>query len=86
VVVLTRTGLQGQNTIYSWLSTNFSVPDDWEGQRVLLNFGAVDYEATIFINGQNVGFNRGGYFEFTVDATDAVNFGADNELYVQHLD
>ncbi|KAJ0424981.1 glycoside hydrolase superfamily [Aspergillus carlsbadensis] len=75
-------GLQGQNTIFSWLSTNFTVPDDWEGQRVLLKFGAVDYEATIFINGQNVGFNRGGYFEFTVDATDAVNFGADNELLV----
>ncbi|KAI9375467.1 glycoside hydrolase superfamily [Aspergillus egyptiacus] len=75
-------GLQGRNTLYSWLATNFTVGNDWENQRVLLNFGAVDYEATIFINGQNVAFHRGGYFEFSVDATDYIRFGADNELLV----
>ncbi|KAL2816023.1 glycoside hydrolase superfamily [Aspergillus cavernicola] len=75
-------GLQGQNTLYSWLSTNFTVDDDWDGQSILLNFGAVDYEASVFINGQNVGLHRGGYFEFSVDATEYINFGADNELLV----
>ncbi len=29
---------------------------------VLLNFGAVDYEATLYINGGQAGFNRGGYY------------------------
>ncbi|KAL3477324.1 glycoside hydrolase superfamily [Aspergillus californicus] len=75
-------GLQGTNLFYSWLSTNFTVDDDWEGQSILLNFGAVDYEATVFINGQNVAFHRGGYFEFSIDATEVINFGADNELLV----
>ncbi|KAL4741093.1 glycoside hydrolase superfamily [Aspergillus similis] len=75
-------GLQGQNLFYSWLSTNFTVPDDWQGNNVLLNFGAVDNEATVFVNGQNVAFHRGGYFEFTVDVTEYVNFNGSNELLV----
>lgn len=48
---------------------------------MLLNFGAVDYEATVFINGKQAGFHRGGYFHFAVDAAEYVKFGADNELY-----
>ncbi|KAL4921351.1 glycoside hydrolase superfamily [Aspergillus aurantiobrunneus] len=77
-----ESGLSGQNLFYSWLSTNFTVPEDWRGQSVLLNFGAVDYEATVFINGVNAAFNRGGFFEFTVDATQHINFDGPNELLV----
>lgn len=51
---------------------------------MLLNFGAVDYEATVFVNGQQAGFHRGGYFEFTVDITPFVNATTNNELYVDH--
>jgi len=47
---------------------------------VLLNFGAIDYEATVFVNGHNATFHRGGYFAFTVDVTSYLNNGA-NELY-----
>jgi beta-galactosidase/beta-glucuronidase len=35
----------------------------------LLNFEAVDYEATVYVNGAEVGFNRGGYSRFTLDIT-----------------
>lgn len=73
-------GIQGANTIYSWYRTTFTVPSNWTGDRVLLNFGAVDYEATIFINGVLAKFNRGGYFAFSVDVTDYLNDGQ-NELY-----
>jgi len=75
-------GIQGNYTIYSWLSTTFTVPSDWAGQSILLNFAAVDYEATIYLNGQQVGFNRGGYFHFTLDVTDSVKLNATNELWV----
>jgi beta-galactosidase/beta-glucuronidase len=68
--------------LYSWFSTHFTVPSSWTGQQILLNFGAVDYEATVFINGQKVGFNRGGYFKFTVDVTTYAKCGQDNQLYV----
>lgn len=66
--------------LYSWFSTSFSVPSDWNGQNILLNFGAVDYEATVFVNGQKAGFHRGGYFRFTVDVTKYLKRGGNNEL------
>jgi beta-galactosidase/beta-glucuronidase len=67
--------------LYSWYSTSFTIPSDWTGNRVLLNFGAVDYEATVFVNGHKAGFNRGGYYAFTVDITNYLTDGT-NELYV----
>ena len=38
----------------------FSVPAKWEGQRILLHFGAVDYEATVILNDLVIGVHRGG--------------------------
>lgn len=73
-------GVQDLNTTNMWFATSFTVPSDWCGQSVLLNFEAVDYEATVFINGQQAGFHRGGYFRFTVDATQYVNFNGTNQL------
>lgn len=70
--------------LYSWYSTSFNVPSSWSGNRVLLNFGAVDYEATVFVNGHKAGFNRGGYFAFTVDITSYLTDGT-NELCVSGL-
>jgi hypothetical protein len=35
---------------YSWFRTEFEVPDEWNDKQVQLNFQAVDYEATVFIN------------------------------------
>lgn len=70
------------NRLYSWFSTSFTIPPSWSGNQVLLNFGAVDYEATVYINGQEAGFNRGGYYKFTVDVTNFTKFDGDNELYV----
>lgn len=73
-------GIQGTYNFYSWFSTYFQVPSDWNGQNVLLSFGAVDYEATVFVNGQKAAFHRGGYFRFTVDVTKYLRQGQDNEL------
>ncbi|KIW00152.1 uncharacterized protein PV09_08328, partial [Verruconis gallopava] len=78
-------GIQGENTIYSWYRTTFTVPSTWTGDRVLLNFGAVDYEATVFVNGHNVTFHRGGYTGFSVDVTDYLISGH-NELIVFAFD
>lgn len=66
---------------YNWYSTSFTVPSGWTGERVLLNFGAVDYEATVFVNGRKAGFHRGGYFAFTLDITSHLT-GGTNELCV----
>lgn len=76
-------GIQAAQPIYSWYRTEFKVPKKWTGDRVLLNFGAVDYEATVFVNGHNVTFHRGGYSAFAVDVTDYLaGKHKHNELYV----
>lgn len=71
-------GVQEQNLTQVWFQTKFDLGNQWQwsnassspsSKKVLLNFEAVDYEATVFINGQKAGFHRGGYWRFTVDAT-----------------
>jgi beta-galactosidase/beta-glucuronidase len=56
------------------------VSSSWKDEKVLLNFGAVDYEATIFVNGKQAGFHRGGYFRFELDVTKYLKFDQQNEL------
>ncbi len=58
-------------------------PKEWAGQRLLLHFGAVDWQATVWLNGKKVGEHQGGYDGFTFDATDAVDVSkAEQELIV----
>lgn len=75
-------GYMGNWTVDSWYRKSFTVPTSWAGNRVLLNFGAVDYEATVFVNTQKVGFHRGGYFSFSLDITDYLSTNGTNELLV----
>lgn len=66
---------------WSWYRTTFDVPSSWPaGNRVLLNFGAVDYQSTIFVNGKNVFNHTGGYDAFEVDVTDYLSEDGTNEL------
>jgi beta-galactosidase/beta-glucuronidase len=56
-----------------WYRRTVQVPSDWAGQRVLLHFGAVDWESTVWVNGVEVGDHRGGYDPFSFDITHALN-------------
>lgn len=58
-----------------WYSRNFTVPDLFKGKRVMLNFGAVDYIAKIWINGEFAGTHTGGYTPFRFDITDLLISG-----------
>ncbi len=53
-----------------WYRRSFEIPSDWAGKRVRLNFGAVDWEAGVWVNDQEVGVHRGGYTPFSFDITD----------------
>lgn len=55
------------------------------GEKVLLHFGAVDFLATVYVNGKEVGSHSGGYEAFTLDITNALKAG-DNELVVKVFD
>ena len=69
-----------------WYRRTFSLPRSWLGRRVLLNFGAVDFEATVWVNGKEAGQHRGGYDAFTLDITDALHPNGENELVVAAWD
>ena len=68
-----------------WYQRTFTIPTDWSDQRILLHFGAVDYECDVWINDSKVGSHRGGYLPFTFDITDALNSG-ENKLLVSVWD
>jgi beta-galactosidase/beta-glucuronidase len=53
-----------------WYQRDLAVPAGWKGRRVLLKFGAVDYRATVWLNGQQIGSHEGGSTPFSFDVTD----------------
>ncbi len=69
-----------------WYHRTFKLPEKWNDQRVLLHFGAVDWDTTVFVNGKQAGDHRGGYDPFTFDITDALKKDAENEIVVSVLD
>ncbi len=69
-----------------WYRRTFANPEKWAGKRVLLHFGAVDWEATVWVNGREMGTHKGGYAGFSFDITDALKPGDGNELIVRVYD
>lgn len=65
-----------------WYRRAFTLPVGWRKDRLLLHFGAVDWQAEVFVNGRPVGSHRGGYDPFTLDITEALKPGATQELMV----
>jgi len=53
---------------------------------VQLHFGAVDWSARVFVNGQLLGVHRGGYDAFSFDATKGLRWDQENELLVAVMD
>ena len=58
-----------------WYQRSITAPASWEGKRIMLNFGAVDYEATIFIDGNEVATHWGAGSSFSIDITKYVKPG-----------
>jgi hypothetical protein len=52
-----------------WYRREFAIPADWKGKRLLLHFGAVDWQTTVFVNGARVGEHKGGNNPFSFDVT-----------------
>src|SRR5262249_19899270 len=55
-----------------WYPRTFAAPTLTTGSRLLLHFGAVDWDTTVFVNGTRIGDHRGGYDPFSFDITDAL--------------
>lgn len=56
-----------------WYSREFARRDAPASDRVLLNFGAVDYRADVWLNGEHLGSHEGGYTPFAFDITEALD-------------
>lgn len=74
-------GIVRKNETNLWYKRTFTVPRDWNKKQVMLNFGAVDRIATVFVNGKKVGSHEGGYDAFSFDITDFLKSG-ENTLVV----
>lgn len=70
---------------HTWYRRTFEVPPSMKGKRVRLHFGAVDYQAWVWVNGQAVGTHTGGSVEFAFDITRHLREGG-NELVVHVFD
>jgi hypothetical protein len=69
-----------------WYRRTFRVPRTWQGQLVLLHFGAVDFDTTVWVNGTQVGTHLGGYDSFYFDITDAIKEIPEQEIVVSVWD
>lgn len=69
-----------------WYNRSFSVPANWKNKRVILNFGAVDWKADVWLNNIKVGSHQGGYSPFSIDITAALNKDKNQQLTVKAWD
>ena len=61
----------------------FTAPGDWQGKKLILRFDGAAHEATVFCNGERVGYHACGYTEFFFDITDLVRLGGENVIDVR---
>ena len=65
-----------------WYHRKLEIPANWQGQRIILHFGGVDYESEVFIDGKSVGRHWGGTISFSYDITRYVQAGGTHDLVV----
>lgn len=76
-------GKIGSNLVYE---TNVKIPADFNKERILLHFGAVDQIAEVWVNDKCVGKHEGGYLPFSFDVTEYVTRDTENKVVVKVTD
>ncbi len=69
-----------------WYRKTVSVPETWNGKRTILAFGAVDWHAKVWVNGEYIGEHENGYLPFELDITDALTPGESAVIVVRAYD
>ncbi|NIK79579.1 beta-galactosidase/beta-glucuronidase [Paenibacillus castaneae] len=69
-----------------WYSKNIELPSEYAGKRILIHFGAVDYEAKVWVNGHLVASHEGGHTPFHADITAVLNASGANRIVVRAQD
>ena len=76
----------GRHDDEMWYRRSFQLPGAWQGQQVLLHFGAADQIATVWVNDRQVAHHEGGYTEFSADITAALQGSGTQEIAVRVQD
>ena len=63
---------------WAWYNRQITLPAGWQGRRVLLHFGAIDYQSMVWVNGQLAGSHEGGNTPFQFDITPLLKAGANS--------
>lgn len=66
-----------------WYRRSFTVPQDWQGKRIVLRFEAACSVATVWVNGELLGQHKGAWTPFEFDITRLVKTGSDNLVAVR---
>ena len=69
-----------------WYKRSFEVPDKWKGRNILLQFGAVDWKADVWVNDIKIGSHTGGYTPFSFDITPFLNKAGVQKVVVRVWD
>ena len=67
---------------FLWYRRRVALPEGFVRARTLLHFGAVDQEAAVFVNGEQLAHHIGGYLPFSCDVTDALHGATEMEIVV----
>jgi len=69
-----------------WYSTTFDIPSDWKGRNIILHFGAIDWQSSIWINDIKIGEHTGGYTPFSFDITPFLNLKGKQKIVIRVYD
>jgi Glycosyl hydrolases family 2, sugar binding domain/Glycosyl hydrolases family 2, TIM barrel domain/Glycosyl hydrolases family 2 len=69
-----------------WYRRTVTIPPGWKGRRVRLQFGAVDWQCKLMVNGREIGSHRGGFERFGFDITDQLHWERDEEIVLRVTD
>ena len=69
-----------------WYQRSIKIPETWNGKKVILHFGAVDYQSSLYIDGILVGKHWGGTSSFSFDITKYIQYGHQHNLVLSAID
>ena len=64
----------------------FTIPEEWNGKRIMLHFGAVDQRAKVYVDSKTAGSHEGGYLPFSFDITGLLGSGEVHSIIVEARD
>ena len=67
----------------AWYRKELEIPREWEGRKISVEFDGAYHDATVYLNGKQIGAHAYGYTSFAIDLTSHVHFGSTNLLAVR---